>query len=140
MANLTLYSNFRLRQHNGNAINLGSAPIKVALLTAAYAPALLTDQLFSAIGANEVTGGGYTAGGQAIANSSIALDGAMPEWTHDDVVWAQHAGGFSNARYAVWYEAGTNGLIGCLDLTSNRGNVNGPLTLDVTAASGVASF
>ncbi|MFC3711279.1 hypothetical protein ACFOMD_01770 [Sphingoaurantiacus capsulatus] len=141
MANLVLYSNFRLRQHNGNAINLASAPIKVALLTAAYVPDVAVDQLFASVSSGkEVSGGAYSAGGQTIAGSAVALDGATPEWTHDDVVWSQHASGFATARYAVWHDSGSGRLIGYLDLTSNRGNVNGPLTLDVTAATGIASF
>ncbi len=101
----------------------------------------IPDQLFASVSSGkEVSGGAYSAGGQAIAGSAVALDGATPEWTHDDVVWSQHASGFTTARYAVWHDSGSGRLIGYLDLTSNRGNVNGPLTLDVTAATGIASF
>lgn len=138
----TLYSDFRLRQHNGNAIDLDAAgAVKVALVTSAYVPNTVTDSLFSGISANEVTGAGYTAGGVTVANATLALNGSgVPVWSHDDVTWAQNASGFTTARYAVWYASGTGRLIMVLDLGANRGVVNGPLTLDGSPSTGVVQF
>lgn len=138
MATPVVYANFKLRQLNGNAGDLdAAAAVKVGLITASYTPAAATDTEFSVIDANEVSGTNYTAGGEAVANPSVALDSSTAEWTHDDVTWSQHASGFNDARYAVWYFVATGDLIMYMDLGGNKGNVDGDLTLDVTPATGV---
>lgn len=134
-----VFADFKLRQHNGNAKNLGSAAIKIGLVKSTWTPNAATDTLFSTItsGGKEVSGDGYTAGGAEIANSAVALDGSTVEWTHDDVTWEQQAGGFADGRYAVWYDSADSRLIMYMDLGADRGNVSGPLTLDVTPGTGV---
>lgn len=141
----SVFSQFRLRQQNGNAKNLVSASIKVGLVKSTYTPNVSTDALFSTIisGGKEVTGTNYTAGGVAITGSAVALDAGspfVPVWVHDDVTWAQHASGFADARYAVWYDTADSRVILLLDLGADRGNVNGPLSLDIDAVNGLVAF
>ena len=137
-----MYNQFCLKQNNGNAIDLDGTGIKVMLVTASYTPNQAHDFIDDA-DANEVTGSNYTADGEAIANPAIALDSNTVEWTHDDVVWAQHASGFTNARYAIWYHdtgtPATSKLIMYMDLGGDKGNQSGPLTLDVNPATGVVN-
>ena len=137
------FSKFVQRQHNGAAADLDAAAVvKVALITATWTPNQQTDDDASGTGirANEVSGTGYTAGGEAVANPFVSLDGANTEYGHDDITWAQDAGGFSNARYALWYEVATDLAIAYMDLGGDKGNTGGPLTLDVDPATGIVSI
>lgn len=107
--------------------------IKVALLSSAYVPDQDTHDYFDDVAANEVTGTGYTAGGQTIgtrtrtydaANNVVVLDGA-------DVTWASST---ITARYAVIYDAtpttaATQPLIGYLDFVSDQSSTNGNFTI-----------
>lgn len=139
-----VYAAFKLKQNNGNAINFdtpGGNGIKVMFVTSSYTPDSEAHDFIDDVSANEVSGTGYTAGGVAVTNTAIALDGGTAEWSHDDVTISQNAGGFSDARYAVWYHdtgtESTSKLIMYMDLSSDRGNVSGDLTLDADAGTGV---
>lgn len=139
MGTFTLYNQFMLKQHNGNAVDLDSATIKVMIVTNGYVPSQV--HAFKSDVTNEVAGTNYTARGTAIAGVTLALDGNIVEWIHNDIVWAQAAGGFANGRSYIWYEDtavdGTSKLIGYMTEAADFGNVTGPLTLDVTAGTGV---
>lgn len=106
--------------------------IKVALTTSAYTPDTATHSYFSSV-TNEVSGDGYLAGGAVIGNISVSQTGGVTTVDGDDVSWLQEAAGFTNARYAVIYKdtgtPATSLLIGYIDLLSDRGNVNGTLSL-----------
>lgn len=132
-----VFANYKLRQHNGNAIDLDTDVIKVALHTNAWTPNVTTDTLQSGLGNECTAGGNYAAGGPAIAGAAIALDGNNPEWTHDDVVILQHASNPTNARYAVWYKSADSRLIMYMDLGAVYDLTTGNFTLDVTPANGV---
>lgn len=138
MPNFVPYPQFLLKQYNGNAINLVGATIKIGILDSTYTPNLATDALWSAVSSGkEVSGTNYTAGGTAIANSAVALDGSNDAvWTFDDVAWAQSGAGFSNGRYFIAYETAGSKLIGYLDNGTDFGNVAGSVTFDV-GTSGV---
>lgn len=138
-----VYPQFKLKQNNGNAIDLDTDTIKVAIVTNAYVPSD-AHQFWSDVNANEVSGTGYTAGGEAVAGVTLALDGANAEWAHNDITWAQNAAGFANGRYFIWYHdtgtAATSKLIMRMADAADFGNVDGPLTLDGDAATGVLQF
>lgn len=68
---------------NGH-INWGADTIKMALMTSGYTPNLGSDQLWSGISANEITGTGYTAGG-ATLGSPTATETVANSWT---TTWA----------------------------------------------------
>lgn len=135
MANWVLYDNFRLKQINGNALNLaaGGATIKCALITSAVAPVTATDTAWGSY--TEVSGTNYTAGGIDISTSqSVALaTGTVKYTTSVTIKWLQHVSGFNNARYAVLYDSVSNKLVGYGDLGSNVGNVSGDLQITIDA-------
>jgi hypothetical protein len=65
MGTPTVYANFKLKQNNGNAIDLTTAAIKVMIVTNSYTPAAATHAFKSDL-SNEVSGTNYTARGTAI--------------------------------------------------------------------------
>lgn len=135
MPTFQVFQEFKKRQHNGNGGDLdAAAAVKVALVNDTLAPVAATHTEWTDFSANEVSGTGYTSGGAAVANPSLTESGGDMLYSHDDVVWSQDAGGFTDARYAIWYFAATGDLIGYLDFGEDKGNVDGPLTIDVTAA------
>lgn len=139
MASVVSFAKFVLRQHNGAGVDFDLASqCKVALITATWTPSQTGDEdaSVSGIRANEVSGSNYTAGGASCANPFCTQDGAYIEIGWDDITWAQHASGFTDARYALIYEVSTDKAIAYIDLGGNKGNVNGPLTLDGDPATG----
>jgi hypothetical protein len=132
---MTLYDNFLLRQVNGSPIDLDSDTIKAIILTASYTPdraahAVITDLN---LGANQVSGTNYTAGGITCAGLTLTLVSGEVRWAHNDIVIAQSGSGFSTGRTIVWARdtgtPSTSGLIGYEQLGSDFGNVAGPLTI-----------
>lgn len=137
------YAQFMLKQNNGNAIDLDTDTIKVMIVTSTYTFSDAHDFINDA-SANEVTGTGYTAGGTAISGVTLALDGAVVEWVHNDIAWAQNAAGFANGRSYIWYKdtgtPSTSPVIMCMTEAADFGNVAGSLTLDGSATTGVLNF
>lgn len=142
MGTFTLYNQFLLKQNNGNAIDLDTADIRVSIHSNTYVPSQ-AHAFFSDV-TSEVVGTNYTAGGSIIAGVTLALDGNVVEWIHNDIIWAQSASGFSTGRTYVWREynvvAAMSKLIGYMTEAADFGNVAGPLTLDVTAGTGVLNI
>jgi hypothetical protein len=140
MGTPVIFNQFKLKQHNGNAIDLDTDAIKVMIVTSAYTPSQAHD-FIDDVSANQVSGTNYTAGGTAITGVTLALDGNTAEWIHDDITWAQSASGFSNGRTFIWYKdtgvAASSPLIMYMTEAADFGNVSGPLTLDGSAATGV---
>lgn len=81
-------------------IDLDSDTIVIVLVSASYTPNRLTHSLWSDVSAYEVTGTGYTAGGQALANKANTYDSGtgIGKWDADDVVWSSST---IEAKYAV---------------------------------------
>lgn len=142
MATPVVFNQFKLKQHNGNAIDLDTDTIKVAIVTNSYTPNQAHD-FFNDI-TNEVTGTNYTAGGTAISGVTLALDGNTVEWIHNDITWSQSGAGFSTGRTFIWYKdtgvASTSPLIMYMTEASDFGNVAGDLLLDGSAATGVLNI
>ena len=127
-----LYGQF-LSQALNKEIDWDSDTIKVALLTNAYTPNQDAHNYYDDVVANEVTGTGYTAGGNTLANKTntynsgtnvIVLDA-------DDTTWASST---ITARYAVVYDAtpatnATKPLIGYVDFGSDQSSSNGNFTI-----------
>lgn len=137
MANWVLFDNFRLKQLNGNGLNLdaGGAALKIALITSTRAPVQATDTLWTGTGlsSNEVSGTNYTAGGIAVnAGQSVALSAGVVKFTTSTTIkWTQSGAGFSTARYAVLYDSTSNKLVAYFDIGSNLGNVAGDLSIAI---------
>ena len=142
MGTFTIYNQFMLKQHNGNPIDLDTDTIKVMIVTVGYTPSQA--HAFKSDITNEVTGTNYTARGTAIAGVTLALDGNVVEWIHNDITWAQSALGFTNGRTYIWYNDtgvdATSKLIGYMSEAADFGNVLGDLTLDVIAGTGALNI
>jgi len=109
------------------------ATLKIMLVTASYTPNRATHDFKDDLGATEVTGINYTAGGIAVSTKVWSVTANVGKLTGDTVTWSQHAAGFSNARYAVMYDdtgtPSTSRLAMYTDLGSDRGNVSSDLAL-----------
>lgn len=134
MASIVKYNKWQEQALNGSGpIDWDTDTIKVMLVTSAYTPAPTTDNFINDVSANEVSGTNYTAGGETIGSISIVESAGVSTVDGADVVWLQNAAGFSNARYAVIYKdtgtPTTSPLVGYIDLTTDKSNVNGDLTI-----------
>ncbi len=127
-----LYGQF-LSQALNKEIDWDTDTIKVALLTNSYTPDQDAHNYLDDVITNEVSGTGYTAGGNTLANKTntynagtnvIVLDA-------DDTTWSSST---ITARYAVVYDASpatnaTRPLIGYVDFGSDQSSSNGNFTI-----------
>ena len=135
-----VYDQFKLKQHNGNAINLATVTIRVMIVTNSYTPSQ-AHAFISSVNANEVSGTNYTAGGTAISGVTLTLSGDTVLWVHNSITWLQNAAGFTTGRNFVWYKdtgsAATSPLIMYMANGADFGNVAGDLTLSASGVTGV---
>ena len=127
-----LYGNF-LKQALNKEIDFDSDTIKVALLSNAYTPDQDAHDYFDDVVAHQVTGTGYTSGGNTLANKTNTYNSAtnVIVLDADDVTWASST---ITARYAVIYDAtpatdATRPLIGYVDFGSDQSSSNGNFTI-----------
>lgn len=101
MAN-AVYNSFKRDIANGS-IDLDTDTINVMLVTSSYAPNIDTHTKRSDI-TNEVTGTGYTAGGQALASKTVTADTTNDRGVFDaaDTTWTTAT---ITARGAVLYKS-----------------------------------
>jgi predicted secreted protein len=120
------YLQFMVRQMNGNAIDLDTDTIKLALVTSSYTPNLDTHDFWDDVSANEVaSGNGYTTGGPTLATAAVTgnttSDRAEADYSVDPS-WTFTA--TKSFRYGVVYKStGTNStspLIGLIDFGATR--------------------
>lgn len=126
-----VYNSFKRDIMNG-ALDLDTDTIKVMLVTSAYAPDQDNHTKRSDV-TNEVSGTGYSAGGQAIANPSVTVDNVDNEgvFDGDDVTWASST---ITARGAVLYKsrggaATADELLCYFDFGSDKSSSNGNFTI-----------
>lgn len=138
-----LYDKFRQKQASGNgAVDLSAVTVKAMVVTAGYTPDQNLHDFRDDLGANEVSGSNYTAGGNTLANPTDTVDGAGLVTVDFDnpAAWAQHASGFSNGRRFVLYVArggasSADELIGYSnDFGADKGNVDGDFSMEVNAS------
>lgn len=127
-----LYGNFLAKALN-KEVDWDSDTIKVALLTSSYTPNQDTHDYYDDVSANEVSGTGYTAGGQTLGSKTVTYDSANNVIVLDaaDVTWSSST---ITARYAVIYDdsgatAGQKALIGYVDFSSDQSSTNGNFTI-----------
>ena len=113
---------------------------KVMLVTSAYTPDFGTHD-FKADVTNEITGTGYTAGGESLTSVTLTQAGGTITWDAADVTWTSST---LTARGAVVYDDSlTNDPLICYidfgaDKSSSSGdfvlsfNASGIFTLDLT--------
>lgn len=97
------YSNFPLHALKAAIVSMhGSAVWKVMLCTATYTPNQDTHDFKDDV-TNEVeAGGGYSAGGVALANTAVTVTGKVTKFDADDAEWLAST---ITARYAVIYDS-----------------------------------
>ena len=127
-----LYGQF-LSQALNKEIDWDTDTIKVALLTNSYTPDQDAHNYFDDVVANEVTGTGYTAGGNTLANKTNSYNSStnVIVLDADDTTWSSST---ITARYAVIYDASpatnaTRPLIGYVDFGSDQSSSNGNFTI-----------
>jgi hypothetical protein len=126
-----LYGNFLLKALN-KEVDFDSDTIKVALLSSSYTPDQDAHDYLNDVSSFEVTGTGYTAGGNTLgsktatydsANNVVILDAADTTWSSSTIT----------ARYAVVYgstgTSSTSPLIGYVDFGSDQSSTNGNFTI-----------
>jgi hypothetical protein len=127
-----LYGQF-LSQALNKEIDWDTDTIKVALLTNGYTPDQDAHNYLDDVIASEVTGTGYTAGGNTLANKTNTYNSAtnVIVLDADDTTWSSST---ITARYAVVYDAtpstnATRPLIGYVDFGSDQSSSNGNFTI-----------
>jgi hypothetical protein len=127
-----LYGQF-LSQALNKEIDWDSDTIKVALLTNGYTPDQDAHNYFDDVVASEVTGTGYTAGGNTLANKTNSYNSStnVIVLDADDTTWSSST---ITARYAVIYDASpatnaTRPLIGYVDFGADQSSSNGNFTI-----------
>lgn len=138
MATIVKYQSWQVNTLDGTAvIDWDTDTIKVALATSTYTPSASTHDFFNDI-TNEVTGTGYTAGGATVGSIAVTESSGTATVDGADVTWSQDGSGFTDARYAILYKdtgtATTSPLVGYIDLTTDRNNVDGDFTIEWSAS------
>lgn len=132
----TVFYNVIKAQLLTGGISLENDDIKMALVTSSYTPDVDGDAIYTDI-SNEVSGGGYTAGGEDVTGGTVAQDntGNRGVLDFDDVVWT---GVTLTARGAVLYlDTGTPStslLIAYIDFGSDKSVTSGTFTVGWDAA------
>lgn len=127
---MPLYNTAKSDLFNAN-VDFASDTIKVALATSSYTPNIDTHDFFDDI-TNEVTGTGYTAGGETLASKAITVDTTndRAEFDAADTQWTSAS---FTARYAIIYKdtgvAGTSNLIAYIDFSTDQTVSSGTFTI-----------
>lgn len=141
MATAKLYGKLILSLF-GKEVDWESDTIKVMLCTSSYVPDQDTHQYKSDV-TNEVSGIGYTAGGETLANKTITYDAEsnIANIDADDITWSAST---ITARYAVIYDDTpatdeTKPLIGYLDFEEDKNSDAGEFKI-TWDSSGISGF
>lgn len=127
VGNFTVYS--AAVQNMGQAtFNFVTDTFNVILLTTSYIPSVHVDSIYSDVLASEAAAsGGYTAGGITLTGVTWSRLNGVCTMAAQSAVWA---GSTIAARYAVIVRrasgtlAGTDKLLGYMDLNTGGGNVS----------------
>jgi len=127
-----LYGQFLAKALN-KEVDWDSDTIKVALLSSSYTPNQDTHDYYDDVSTYEVSGTGYTAGGQTLGSKTITYDAATNVIILDaaDTTWTSST---ITARYAVVYDdsgatAAAKALIGYVDFSSDQSSTSGNFTI-----------
>jgi len=144
VTHLMYYSSIK-GQWDGTAngvFDLDTDTIKLSAHTNTYTPNQDTHDFHDDV-TNEVTGTNYTAGGATLGSVTLTRSTGTVTFDAADVVWTQHASGFSTGRKFVLYRstgtAGTSRLFSVITADADVGNVTGDLTI-AWNASGIATW
>jgi len=108
--------------------DLTSATLKIALYTSS---ATLDGTTTAYSTSDEVTGTGYTAGGETLTNVVVATDGTTAYLDCDNVSWSSAT---ITARGALIYNnSNSNSAICVLDFTTDKSSSNGTFEIQFPA-------
>lgn len=138
----TVLDRAKLKMVNGT-VNLGSDTFKAALAAASWTPTSAyagtsTDARYADLGADEISGTGYTATGQALTSVSLTRSAGVVTFTSAAPSWATST---ITAKWLVVYDnTSTNkDIIGYMDLNTASGSstvstTSGTLTVNPNAS------
>lgn len=127
MANM-VYNNFKEEVMEGT-FDLINDTVKIALLSSGHTPDKDTHTAWSDVSGDEVSGTGYTTGGETLAGKAVSQDDTDDEGVFDanNVTWSSSS---ITAQYAVVYDTtASNKLICLIDFGSDQTSSNGDFTV-----------
>lgn len=133
MATLNMYWYGRgVEAFKDGSVDWEADTIKVALLDAAHTPDQGGDALFTDVSGDEISGSGYTAGGEDLTAKTLSYDAAGLHVTLDaaDVSWDPST---ITAQYAVIYKETGGQLIAYGDAGSEQSSDNAAFTIEWNA-------
>lgn len=136
MANV-VYNSFKKNIGDGTIDwdDNSTTTIKCMLVTSSYSPDIDLHSVKNDI-TNEVSGTGYTAGGNTVANRAITQDNTndWAKYDGDDVVWSSSS---ITARGAVLYkdtgDGSTSPLVAYIDFGTDQQSVSADFTIQWNA-------
>lgn len=126
-----IVNGFKKHIMNGG-IDLDTDTVKVMLLTNSHTQDQDAHEFIDDVSANEVSGTGYTAGGQALAGKAVTQDNTDNEGVFDanDLTWSTST---ITARYAAIYKdtgtPATSPIVCILDFGSDKSSSAGNFTI-----------
>ena len=120
---LTLFEEFSLNIANG-IHDMDTDAFKVMLVTEAVGTITAADLTPDSSDYTEVTGTGYTAGGEALTTTYTEAGGtATFQVTSGATTWTQNGAGFTNAKTAIVYNTAalSSDAIAFIDMTADAG-------------------
>lgn len=132
----TFFDSFKTNTIDGTGqIDLDTSLVKVALVTNSNIPDINIDDFWNDLSATEVSGGGYTARGEALASRTVTETGGTVTFDAADITWVSNGTGFTDARHAILYFDSTvdttSNLIATLNLGVDKGNTTGDFTIQM---------
>lgn len=118
-----IYNNFKTELMKGT-FDLVNDTVKVALMNTSHA-FTPTHDTWANVSANEVTGTGYTTGGQTLQTKTVTVDDANNRgvWDAADLTWANST---ITAYHAVIYDtSASDALIGSIDFGGAQASSSG---------------
>lgn len=129
----TIYNRFHTNMAN-KIIDWEADDIRVALVSSAYTPNK-DDTQWSDVSGNEISGTGYSAGGEQLSNASVTQDDSndLTKMDGDDITWQTAT---VTAYYAVLYDStlGANDLIECVDFGADKSSSEGDFKIQWDAS------
>jgi hypothetical protein len=115
----------------GGVHDLDTHVLKMALFTSSATLGATTTAYSTT---NEVTGTGYSAGGETIANVSISTDGTTAYIDCDDVTWSSATITANGAL--IYNSSASNKAIAVLAFGGDKTSTNGDFTVQMPAPGG----
>lgn len=121
----------------GAAINHEDDTIKIMLVDSTLTPTAAGQDFIDDLSANEVSGDGYTAGGNTLGSKTVSEAAGVVTFDSADTTWSQGASGFTDARHAIMYKdtgtPATSPVMYFATFAADKGNDEGDFTIEMDA-------